>query len=66
MIIILIILNIGKKNRKKICLKAKEIYKKLFKENIGLYVNDEKIKFDLNIKLMIQKKLKLNLNLKKN
>ena len=60
------ILNIGMKKAKKIYLEAKEINKKLFKENIDLFVNDEKIKFDLNIKLMIQKKLKLNLNLKKN
>ena len=49
---------------KKKYLEAKEINKKLFEENIELYVNDEKIKFDFKYKINDSKEIKVKFNLK--
>ena len=49
---------------KKKYLEAKEINKKLFEENIELYVTDEKIKFDFKYKINDSKEIKVKFNLK--
>ena len=51
---------------KKKYLEAKEINKKLFEENIELYVNDKKLKFDFKYKINDSKEIKVKFKFKKN
>ena len=47
------------KEEQKIYLEAKEINKKLFEENIDLFVNDKKIKFDFKYRVYDSKEIKV-------
>ena len=49
----------------KFYLKSKELNKKIFEENIDIYVNGEKIKFDFNYKVNENKEIKVKFKFKK-
>ena len=49
----------------KLYLKTKELNKKIFEENIDIYVNGKKIKFDFNYKVNENKEIKVKFKFKK-
>lgn len=58
--------NISNDDLNKLYLEAKKINKKFYQENVEIYVNNEKIKFNYKLKLMmIIKNCKLKFDSKK-
>ena len=56
---------LGNENIKKIYLEAKNMNKSIFEENIELYINDKKMKFNYKYKFNNSKEIKVKLKFKK-